>query len=96
VAQAKQLIDDAISEWAGSSEEVEVLMANSEIQLDLGDIKKALDILKTVDPQSSNFAQSRKLMADIYLKHLKDRRHFAKCYVDLIEVYKIVKGQPYF
>jgi len=26
-------------------------------------------------------------MADIYLKHLKDRRNYAKCYVDLIEVY---------
>lgn len=24
-------------------------------------------------------------MADIYLKHLKDRRNYAKCYVDLIE-----------
>jgi len=26
-------------------------------------------------------------MADIYLKQLKDRRNYAKCYVDLIEVY---------
>jgi len=25
-------------------------------------------------------------MADIYLKQLKDRRNYAKCYVDLIEV----------
>ena len=24
-------------------------------------------------------------MADIYLKHLKDRRHYAKCYFDLVE-----------
>lgn len=44
--QSKELIDEAISEWAGSQFEVQVIMANSEIMVDTGDIKKALDILK--------------------------------------------------
>ncbi len=39
-----------------------------------------------VEPSNPSYAQSRKEMAEIYLKHLKDRRHYAKCYVDLIEV----------
>lgn len=85
VKEAKALIEEAISEWVGSDYEVNVLMANSDIMVDLGDIKKALDILRTVDSSNASFADSRKQMADIYLKHLKDRRNFAKCYVDLIE-----------
>jgi len=80
------LIDDAISEWTGSNHEVTVLMANSEIMVHTGDIKKAINVLKTVDVDNPMFAQSRKQMADIYLKHLKDRRNFAKCYIELIEV----------
>ena len=56
---AKTTIDEAISEWAGTSEEVSVLMANSEIQIQNGDIKKALDILKTVDPNNTNYCESR-------------------------------------
>lgn len=60
-------------------------MANSRIQVELGDIKKAIDILKTVEATHLQFALSRKQMADIYLHHLKDRRNYAKCYADLIE-----------
>ena len=33
-------------------------------------------------------------MADIYLKYLKDRRNFAKCYIELIEVKFIKKANP--
>ena len=53
--------------------------------IETGDIKKALDILKTVDASSSNFVEAKKLMATIYLNNLKDRRNFAKCYLDMIE-----------
>jgi len=36
-------------------------------------------------------------MADIYLKHLKDRRNYAKCYVDLIDVsFNYIIGKTYF
>lgn len=51
-----------------------------------GDIKKALSILRAVPSTSPYYKDSRILLADIYLKHLKDRRHYAKCYFDLIEV----------
>jgi tetratricopeptide repeat protein 21B len=56
---------------------VSVLIANSEISVEMGDIKKALSILRAVNPSSSYYQDSRKLMADIYLNNLKDRRHFA-------------------
>ena len=64
----------AISEFTGTPEEVNVLLANSEIAIKGGDIKKAISILKGVSTESSYYVQSRKLLADVYLTHLKDRR----------------------
>ena len=42
-------------------------MANSEIAVQMGDIQKAMSILKAVESSSPYFIKSRKLMADIYL-----------------------------
>ena len=45
----------AINEFTGSSEEVNVLIANSEIAIQGGDIKKAISILKGVKQDSPYF-----------------------------------------
>ena len=74
-------MNKAIMEWSGTPVEVSVLIANSEISIEMGDIKKALSILKAVTSDSSYFQESKKLMAEIYLNNLKDRRHFAQCYM---------------
>lgn len=75
----------AISQFTGTSEEVNVLIANSEIALLAGDVKKAISILKGVPSDSAYFLQARQLLASVYLDHLRDRRSYAKCYADLIE-----------
>lgn len=84
--EAKGVITRAITEFTGTEQEVNVLIANSEIAIQTGDIKKALSILKAVTPESPYFVESRKIMAEVYLNHLLDRRHYAKCYKDLIDV----------
>ena len=38
----------AIQEFAGTSEEGTVMLANSEIAIESGDVKKAINILKAV------------------------------------------------
>ena len=83
--EAKGVITRAITEFTGTEQEVNVLIANSEIAIQTGDIKKALSILKAVTPDSPYFVESRKIMADVYLNNLMDRRHYAKCYKDLID-----------
>lgn len=55
------------------------------IAVESGDIKKAMSILKGVKPESPYFVESRKLLADIHLKHLKNRKGYAKCYYEIIE-----------
>lgn len=86
INDAKTIMSEAISNFTGTSEEGNVLMANAEIAVASDDIKKALSILKAVGPDSPYFIESRKLMAQICLENLKDRRQYAKCYLDLIEV----------
>jgi len=78
----------AITEFTNTPEEVNVLITNSEIALKCGDIKKAISILKGVKEDSPYYIQSRRLLADVYLNHLKDRRLYSKCYVDIIDVKK--------
>ena len=70
----------AISQFAGTSEEVHVLLANASIAVDSGDIKKAMSILKGVKSDSPYFVESRKQLADIHLKNLKSRKGYARCY----------------
>ena len=75
----------AISQFAGTAQQVHVLLANAMIAVESGDIKKAMSILKGVKAESPYFVQSRKLLADIHLKHLKSRKGYAKCYYQIIE-----------
>lgn len=45
----------AISQFAGTSEEVHVLLANAAIAVESNDIKKAMSILKGVKSDSAYF-----------------------------------------
>ena len=83
--ESKTIMTQAISQFAGTSEEVHVLLANATIAVDSGDIKKAMSILKGVKADSPYFVESRKLLADIHLKHLKSRKGYARCYFEIIE-----------
>lgn len=49
VKQAKDLMNECISEWAGTEYESIVVISNADIMIMLGDVKKAIDILRNVD-----------------------------------------------
>ena len=46
--EAKSIMTQAIQNFSGTAEEVNVLIANSEMTLESGDTKKAISILKGV------------------------------------------------
>ena len=48
-------MNQAIAQFAGTSEEVHVMLANAEIAVESGDIKKAMSILKQVKTDSPYF-----------------------------------------
>ncbi len=50
-----------------------------------GDVKKALNMLKKIQPDSRNFLQAKKKQADIYLQELKDRNNYTRCYLEILD-----------
>ncbi len=71
INEAKTVISRAISEFTGTEQEVNILIANSEIAILTGDLKKALSILKGVNSESAYFAEARKIMAEVNLSIFK-------------------------
>lgn len=46
--QAKKILTRAVSEFNGTPEEVKVMLAQSDVSLKMGDVKKALNMLKKI------------------------------------------------
>lgn len=85
--RAKEIMEQAIMEFAGTEDEPVVLLGNADIAILSGDLKKAIDILKNVEPNAKGYMEARKKLADIYLNNMMQRRQYAKCYQDLAETF---------
>ena len=75
-----RIMQEAMSEYQGTGEEIRLTVANAELALEKGDVDNALSILRTVGPEQPYFIQSKEKMAMIYLKYRKDKRMYAQCY----------------
>lgn len=53
--KCKQVMQKAIQSFVGTSEEGNVMLANSEIAIESGDVKKAINILKAVQPKQPTY-----------------------------------------
>eukprot|EP00927_Polykrikos_kofoidii_P039026 TRINITY_DN3346_c0_g1_i3.p1 TRINITY_DN3346_c0_g1~~TRINITY_DN3346_c0_g1_i3.p1 ORF type:complete len:1345 (+),score=240.06 TRINITY_DN3346_c0_g1_i3:136-4170(+) len=82
---ATDIIKHAISEFAGTSEEVKVLVANSHLSIEKGEIDQAINMLKSMKPDHPQYATAKAAMADIYIKHRKDKKAYARCYKAIVD-----------
>jgi len=89
--QAQEIIENAIMEFAGTEDEPIVLLGNADMAILSGDLKKAISILKNVEPTAKGYMDARKKLANIYLNEMKQRRQYAKCYQDLAETFPNVE-----
>jgi tetratricopeptide repeat protein 21B len=85
--KAKEIMEQAIMEFAGTEDEPVVLLGNADIAIIGGDLKKALNILRSVEPMAKGYLEARGKLADIYLNKMLNRRQYAKCYFDLVQVF---------
>lgn len=58
--QAKKILTKAVSEFNGTPEEVKVMLAQSDLSLKMGDVKKALNMLKKIQPGDRSYVQAKK------------------------------------
>ena len=85
-AGAKKILQKAVVEFSSTSEEVHIIISQSNLFMKMGDIKKALNMLKKVAPDNPNFIEAKKKAAEIYLEQLRDRKNYKRCYMEIIDV----------
>ena len=69
-----------------------MLLGNADMAILSGDLKKAISILKNVQPATNGYMDARKKLARIYLDHMKQRRQYAKCYQDLADHFPTIEN----
>lgn len=78
--EAAKVLQDAIHEFSGTSEELRVTIANADLALAQGDVERALSMLRNVTSEQPYFIEAKEKMADIYLKHRKEKMLYITCY----------------
>ena len=78
-------MQEAMTEYQGTGEEIRLTVANADLALEKGDVDNALNILRTVGPEQPYFIQSKEKMAGIYLNFRKDKRMYAQCYRQIVD-----------
>jgi tetratricopeptide repeat protein 21B len=63
-------MEKAIMEFAGTEEEPVIMLGNAEMAISSNELKKAISILKAVEPNAKGYMEARKKLADIYLNHM--------------------------
>ena len=84
--EATKIMQDAINEFRGTSEESKITIANVDLSLTRNDVDGALAMLKRIDVDQPYFVDARKKMADIYLKHRKDKKLYVATYKYLLKL----------
>ncbi|XP_014641369.1 PREDICTED: tetratricopeptide repeat protein 21B isoform X1 [Ceratotherium simum simum] len=81
--EAAKVLQDAIHEFSGTSEELRVTIANADLALAQGDVERALSMLRNVTTEQPYFIEAKEKMADIYLKHRKEKMLYITCYREI-------------
>eukprot|EP00975_Prorocentrum_lima_P012841 2722653-Prorocentrum_lima.AAC.1 len=69
LSDAQEVLSQAQMIFAGSPEEVRVMVANSELCIERGQFDEAVRLLTNVKPGSRSFRKAQMVKADIYLSH---------------------------
>jgi len=72
--------------FAGSAQEVAVLVAASQLYVEKGDFDAAIRMLDKISVESSSFAWAQMVKAEIILQHNHDKEGFCKVFEHLVEL----------
>ena len=83
--EASRIMNEAMSEYMGTAEELRITVANADLALAKGEVDSALHILRSITPDQAYYLQAMEKMANIYLVHRKDKKMYAQCYREIVE-----------
>lgn len=78
--EAIDIIQDANIKLGNTSEKGRILIGNAELLLEMGELDEAIDCLSKVTSDQLYYLQAHTRLAEINLKHKKDRLAFATCF----------------
>ncbi|TMW56987.1 hypothetical protein Poli38472_002912 [Pythium oligandrum] len=84
IPEATKIVREALQVFRGTSQEVRVLVANSELAIKRGDYDAAIAMLSSVPQSSPAFTKAQMVKADIFLQYRKDKHQYARCYQELV------------
>ena len=67
--EAAKVMQDAINEFAGTSEDAKICIANADLALSRGDDNQALTLLKSITEDKPYYIQAKEKMAQLYFTH---------------------------
>ncbi|XP_036378258.1 tetratricopeptide repeat protein 21B [Megalops cyprinoides] len=83
--EAIKVMQDAIVNFTGTPEEIQVTLANVDLALSKDDINTALTLLRGITPNQLHYAEAKEKIAKIYLEKRKDKKLYIACYRELYE-----------
>lgn len=83
--EANKVLAHAKVVFAGSPQEVQVLVAASQLYVEKGDFDAAIRMLDKISEDSPTFARAQLIKADIVLNNNHDKEGFTKCYQQLAD-----------
>eukprot|EP01041_Mallomonas_annulata_P001871 gene1871-3629_t len=84
--EADKILSEAKVMFAGSPQEVQILVASSQLAVERKDFDRAIRMLDKINPDSPIFTRAQMLKADILVNHMRDKEGFTKCYHKMVEL----------
>lgn len=85
IGDASSILLEAQTEFEGTSEESRILLTNVDLLIKRKEINKAIEILLQVRNDHPYYIQAREKLAEIYLKHRRDKKLYIKTYKELVD-----------
>lgn len=83
--EANKVLSQAKQSFAGTRQEVQVLVAASQLYVEKGDFDAAIRMLDKIGSDTPTYSRAQLVKADIFLTHNHDKEGFTKCYKLLAE-----------
>lgn len=85
VKDANKTLSEAKILFAGTPQEVQILVASSQLAVERGDYDSAIRMLEKIQEDSPTFVKAQLLKAEIMLTNNRDKEGFTHCYEQLVE-----------